>query len=146
MATGLVNGSDLLFKFFKNPLGYVVVGHATSCELEIVADEIDQTNKDSQGWKELILGSREWTLKCDALYENKSDPFKAYLVDVFGKIDNRANAQVEFSVNLGNAGDDNVRYRGNVKVISLNLKGDTEDQSVWNFFVVGKTRLNETEY
>ena len=50
MATGLVNGTDLLLKIGTDATNEVIVAYSTSCSLELSMDEIDQTNKDSGGW------------------------------------------------------------------------------------------------
>ena len=105
MATGTLNGTDLVLKFFKNPLGYVDVGYATNFTLDVEADAVDRTSKDSQGWKDIFLGARNWSISCDALYQNESNPFKNYFVDAFTELDADNFVQVEFSVVNANAGD-----------------------------------------
>ena len=59
---GLVNGSDLVLYMKRDPLGYIPVAFSTELQLEIEGDIIDQTNKDSQGWRELITGTRNYTI------------------------------------------------------------------------------------
>ena len=72
MATGLLNGTDLLLKVGGTSGNETLIAYATSCSLELSADEIDQTNKDSQGWKSIILGSRSSSVSADALYQNET--------------------------------------------------------------------------
>jgi len=91
MALGLVNGTDLVLKLYKAPLGYRDIAYATTFDLEVNAESIDQTNKSSEGWHEMILGARNWTISSDALYQNESDPLSRYFVDAFGILDNRTN-------------------------------------------------------
>tara|TARA_R100000152_G_C6770389_1_gene196549 strand:- start:1031 stop:1471 length:441 start_codon:yes stop_codon:yes gene_type:complete len=143
MALGPVNGTDLVLKLYQNPLGYRDIAYATTFDLEINADSIDQTNKSSQGWHEMILGARNWTISCDALYQNESNPLSRYFVDAFGILDNRTNLQIEFSVTGGNAADNNKLYRGSCQVVSLNLKGETEDQAVYQVFLAGTNVINQ---
>tara|TARA_Y100001973_G_C5169794_1_gene318336 strand:+ start:924 stop:1364 length:441 start_codon:yes stop_codon:yes gene_type:complete len=143
MASGPVNGTDLVLKLYKTPLGYRDIAYATTFDLEINADSIDQTNKSSQGWHEMILGARNWTISCDALYQNESNPLSRYFVDAFGILDNRTNLQIEFSVTGGNAADNNKLYRGSCQVVSLNLKGETEDQAVYQVFLAGTNVINQ---
>ena len=146
MATSTLNGTDLVLKLFKNPLGYVDVAYATNFTLDIQSDEVDRTSKDSQGWKDIFLGARNWSISCDALYQNESNPFNNYFVDAFGILDNRTKVQVEFSVKNGNAADDNVKYNGNAYIVSLNLKGETEAGTEYQIFLAGNKILNQVYY
>lgn len=146
MATGILNGSDLLLKIVKNPLGYRNVGYATEFDLQINSNEIDQTNKSSNGWKQIILGTREWTINCTALYMNESNPLFRYFSDGYGFFEDDGLVQVEFSIRNGVVGDNNLYYRGSGKIHALNLKGEVEDQAEWQLFIVGTTQLLENEY
>jgi len=145
MATGTLNGTDLVLKLSKTPLGYVEVAYATNFTLDIESDEVDRTSKDSQGWKNIFLGLKSWTISCDALYQNESNPLKNYFVDAFGILDNRTSVQVEFSVKNGTSGDNNVIYNGSAFIVSLNLKGETEAGAEYQIFLAGKTMLNQVE-
>ena len=51
MATGLLNGTDLILKVGTDTTNEVIVASATTCSLDISMEEIDQTNKESGGWK-----------------------------------------------------------------------------------------------
>jgi predicted secreted protein len=146
MATGTLNGSDLVLKISKTPLGYRDVAYATSFTLDIETDAVDRTHKDSGGWKEIFLGVKSWSITCDALYQNEANPLFNYYIDAFASVDNRTKVQVEFSVNNAQAGDNNVRYRGSAFVVSLNLKGETETGAEFQIFLAGDRFLNETEY
>ena len=146
MATGTLNGTDLVLKFYKNPLGYVDVGYATNFTLDVEADAVDRTTKDSQGWKDIFLGARNWSISCDALYQNDTNPFKNYFVDAFTKLDADNYVQIEFSVVNANAGDNNVKYRGRARIISLNLKGETEAGAEYQIFLQGQHIITESEY
>jgi predicted secreted protein len=146
MATGTLNGTDLVLKFYKNPLGYVDVGYATNFTLDVEADAVDRTTKDSQGWKDIFLGARNWSISCDALYQNDTNPFNNYFVDAFTKLDADNYVQIEFSVVNANAGDNNVKYRGRARIISLNLKGETEAGAEYQIFLQGQHIITESEY
>ena len=145
MATGTLNGTDLVLKLNKTPLGLVDVAYATNFTLDIESDEVDRTSKDSQGWKEIFLGVKSWTISCDALYQNESNPLKNYFVDAFGILDNRTRIGLEFSIKNSNAADDNVKYSGNAYVVSLNLKGETEAGAEYQIFLAGDRILNQIE-
>lgn len=143
MATGTLNATDLVLKLNKTPLGLVDVAYATNFTLDIESDEVDRTSKDSQGWKDIFLGVRSWSISCDCLYQNESNPLKNYFIDAFGILDNRTKISLEFSVKNGNAADDNVKYSGSAYVVSLNLKGETEAGSEYQIFLAGNKILNQ---
>ena len=130
----------------KVPLGYRDVAYATNFTLDIEAEAVDRTHKDSGGWKEIFLGAKSWTISCDALYQNEDFFLYNYYIDAFSSLDNRLRVQCEFSVKNANVSDDNVRYRGSAYVVSLNLKGETEVGAEYQIFLSGDTVLSETEY
>lgn len=146
MATGTLNGSDLVLKMAKAPLGYRDVAYATNFTLDIEAEAVDTTNKDSGGWKEIFLGAKSWTISCDALYQNEGSFLYNYYIDAFASLDNRLKVQCEFSVKNANASDNNVRYVGSAYVVSLNLKGETEVGAEFQIFLSGDTFLTENDY
>jgi len=146
MATGTLNGTDLVLKFFKIPLGYIDVGYATNFTLDFEAEAVDRTSKDSQGWKDIFLGARNWSVSCDALYQNESNPLKNYFIDAFTSLADEAFVQVEFSVVNANAGDGNLKYRGRARIVSLNLKGETEAGAEYQIFLQGQHVINQSEY
>jgi predicted secreted protein len=145
MATGILNGSDLLLQISKNPLGFRNVAYAHDFELGITSDIIDQTNKDSEGWRQMMLGLREWTIKCDALYQNESDPLFNYFMDFYGFVDIKNKLQCQFTIRDANTADDNLVYNGTARIVSLNLKGEFEDQSIFQIFLAGTSQLAEAE-
>ena len=88
MATGVLNGSELVLRINKPFLGWRDVAYATNFELEINSEIIDQTNKDSEGWKKIILGCRNWSIKCDALYQNEQNPLFGSYIDFLSELEN----------------------------------------------------------
>jgi len=146
MATGTLNGTDLVLKLEKTFVGLVDVGYATNFTLDVESDAVDRTSKDSNGWKDIFLGVKSWTISCDALYQNESNPFNNFFIDVFGILDNRIKVTVEFNIKNGNASDDNVKYIGSAHVVSLNLKGDTEAGAEYQIFLAGKEIIRQIYY
>jgi len=152
MATGLLNGTDLILKMGTDTTTDVVVAYATSCSLEISMDEIDQTNKDSGGWKQIIGGTRSWSVSCEALYQNEDitspaakntfQDFWKYLGD---STDGRTKVYVELSVAGASSSDNNVHYSGMALITSLSVNGGTEDQSTYSVTLTGAGALNQTD-
>tara|TARA_R100000231_G_scaffold139628_2_gene121781 strand:- start:7743 stop:8207 length:465 start_codon:yes stop_codon:yes gene_type:complete len=148
MATGLLNGTDLLIKMGGTDGTDYVVAFATSCSLEISMDEIDQTSKDSAGWKQVIGGTRSWSLSSEALYQNEEittgdnrvtfQSFWNYLGD---PTDGRKKVYVEFTIAGSTSAANNVYYSGNAIVTSLSVNGGTEDQSTYSVTLTGSGQL-----
>ena len=118
MATGLVNGTDLLLKVGDSNSNEVVVAFATSCSLDISMDEIDQTNKDSAGWKQIIGGLRSWSVSADALYQNEAESSKTAFTDFWdhlGGTNQRNKVFVELT-RSGTLTSDNKYYHGEAYV------------------------------
>jgi len=142
VATGLVNGTDLLLKIGSTDSNEVVVAFATSCSLEISMDEIDQTNKDSGGWKSIIGGTRSWSVSADALYQNEAESSKTAFTDFWGNLDARTEVFVEFT-RAGTLTSDNKYYHGKALVTSLSVNGGTEDQSTFSVTLTGTKVLTQ---
>jgi TP901-1 family phage major tail protein len=143
MATGLVNGTDLLLKVGSSNANEVVVAFATSCSLEISMDEIDQTNKDSSGWKQIIGGLRSWSVSADALYQNEAESSKKAFTDFWDNIENRTKVYVELTITGASSADSNKYYHGEAYVTSLSVNGGTEDQSTFSVSLTGSGALTE---
>ena len=150
MATGLVNGTDLIIKMGDGSTGSggeVVVAFATSCSLEISMDEIDRTNKDSGGWKDIIGGTRSWSISSEALYQNEAitspakNTFKSFWNYLGDPTNGRKPVYVEFQHASGNATDNNVYYSGQAFVTSLSVNGGTEDQATYSVTLTGAGQL-----
>jgi len=146
MATGLVNGTDLLLKVGDANSNEVVVAFATSCSLEVSMEEIDQTNKDSAGWKQIIGGLRSWSVSADALYQNEAESSKYAFVDFWdhlGGTNQRAKVFVELAITGGANSDGNKYYHGEAFVTSLSVNGGTEDQATFSVTLTGSGVLTE---
>ena len=143
MATGLINGTDLLLKVGDSG-AEEVIAHSTSCSLEVSMDEIDQTNKDSAGWKSIIGGSRSWSVSCDNLYQNEVHASKETFTSLWQYLDGRDKIYVELAVKNASSGDNNLFYEGYGYITSLSVNGGTEDQSSFSVTITGSGQLDET--
>jgi len=146
MATGLVNGTDLLLKVGSSTDNEVIVAYATSCSLEVSADEIDQTNKSSYGWKDIILGTRSWSVSADALYQNEAKAGERAFVDFWehlGGTNERTKVFVELTITGAAGSDNNKYYHGSGFITSLSVTGGTEDQSTFSVTIAGSGILTE---
>ena len=145
MATGLVNGTDLILRVGGTSANDNPIAFATSCSLEISMDEIDQTNKDSGGWKSIIGGLRSWSVSSDALYQNEAEASRTGFIELWDKIENRTKVYVELTVTGASSADSNKYYHGEAFVTSLSLNGGTEDQATYSVSLVGSGALTEAD-
>ena len=131
---GLVNGTDLNLYVLRTPLGYIPIGNALNFEFDAVAEQIDQTNKSSQGFKEIMLGSKSYTISVDQFYEN----FKfGGFMDMFSNLKNGLEVSYEFKV-IG-SGSLGKKYIGRGYIISMVAKGETEVGSEYKLVISGHT-------
>lgn len=145
MATGLVNGTDLILRVGGTSSNDHPIAFATSCSLEISMDEIDQTNKDSAGYKSIIGGLRSWSVSSDALYQNEAESSRTGFIELWDKIENRTKVYVELSVTGGSSADSNKYYHGEAYVTSLSVNGGTEDQATYSVSLTGSGALTEAD-
>tara|TARA_R100000231_G_scaffold139628_2_gene121780 strand:- start:7310 stop:7726 length:417 start_codon:yes stop_codon:yes gene_type:complete len=133
----VVPGSKIEVLYQHPLIGQISIANATEFELEIETDLIDQTNKDSQGWKEMIAGCRSWSISTTALYENFR--FAGYM-DMFQyQLENRNQVYLKFQVEQ----DLGKYYAANAQIVSLNLIGNNEEQATYQAFFVGNNKLIE---
>jgi len=135
--TGLINGTDLIVK-----IGTDTVAYATSCSLELSADEIDQTSKDSGGWKDIASGLRSWNISCDALYVNNA---AAATTEGFPELTTaliaRTAVTVHFTFVTPATGD--YVYEGSAILSSLSLSTGVEDQATYSATFNGTGALTQ---
>lgn len=145
MATGLVNGTDLILRVGGTSSNDNPIAFATSCSLEVSMDEIDQTNKDSAGWKSIIGGLRSWSVSSDALYQNEAEASRTGFIELWDKIENRTKVYVELTVTSASSADSNKYYHGEAYVTSLSVNGGTEDQATYSVSLTGSGVLTEAD-
>jgi len=151
MATGLMNGTDLIIRVGTADTNEEPVASATTCSLELSMDEIDQSNKDSGGWKAIMGGQRSWSVSAEALYQNEAVAASKDYTDFWNHIAQattdgalaRTPVYVEFAHANGSTG--NVYYSGYAYVTSLSVNGGTEDQASYSISLTGTGVLAVTD-
>ena len=151
MATGLMNGTDLIIRVGTADANEEPVASATTCSLELSMDEIDQSNKSSGGWKAIMGGQRSWSVSAEALYQNEAVSGSKDYTDFWNHIAQasadgalaRTPVYVEFAHANGSTG--NVYYSGYAYVTSLSVNGGTEDQASYSISLTGTGVLAVTD-
>ena len=147
MATGLVNGTDLIIQVGTSNGNDTPVAYATSCSLEISMDEIDQTNKDSGGWKKIIGGLRSWSVSSDQLYQNESKSGEKGFTEFWSHVGGTAERTPVYVqlMRTGSVTSNNKIYHGQAYVTSLSVNGGTEDQATFSVTLTGTGVLTEAD-
>lgn len=115
----LVNGTNLVLYAVDGGTNYAF-GHSRSFTLNLEANPIDVTSRDSQGWSESIMGSRSFTLDFEGLVDYGDYISPAWIKTA---IDNKTKFLVKFTDNLAGA----LVYNGYVYVSSMTIDAPMED-------------------
>lgn len=116
---GLVNGTNLVL-YILDGVTNKPFGHSRSFTLNVEANAIDATSRDSNGWSEFIMGARSFTLDFEGLVNYDDDVDPAYLESA---VENRTKMFVKFTDDLGGS----LVYNGYVYVSSLTIDAPMED-------------------
>ncbi len=132
----LVNGTDLVL-YVLDGVNNRAFGHSRSFTLNVEANPIDATSRDSSGWSEFIMGSRSFTLDFEGLvdYSDNIDP--AWLETA---VENKTKFLVKFTTNLAGT----LVYNGYVYVSSLTIDGPMEDVVTYSGTLQGTEIFAET--
>lgn len=113
------NGTDVLLK-----IGGTLINATTNHELNLTADMIDVTTKDSNGSKEYIAGEDDGTITVEGNY----DPAATYSwSDLFAAFTGKASAALIFG--LQETGDKAISLNG--LLMNLSLSGSKNEAGTW---------------
>lgn len=102
-------------------IGGTVMAELTGCSLTITHTPRNVTNKDSNGWKELLEGLREWSMTASAMYI----PNGTYNT-VFAAYNNRTAVSLVFKSTV--ASDDS--YSGSAYFTTGTLDSPSQEDNV----------------
>lgn len=133
MASTGVNNGTLTGIYVAGTL----VSKGTSHSISIGQDTFDITSKDSNGWKEIKQGLRNWSLSGEFKFAEDS----AYgLTDFFALLNARTSLVVKFTTNV--SGDK--YYSGTTIVTSIEKSSDMEDAESYSISLEGTGALVES--
>lgn len=133
MAGRKIAGVDVLVKIQKAEGVSVAVGGQKGASLSRSADTIDVSDKTSGGWKESIMGMKEWSLDCDGFVTLGDEGFKL----IHEAFDNRTPISVEINVG-GNGG---YTYTGNVVITDFPEEYPSDDAVTYKLTMKGASPL-----
>ena len=133
MANTGVNNATIIGVYISGTLISKGKGHT----LSIGNDTFDITTKDSNGWRELKPGLRNWTISGEFLFAEDS----TYgFTDLFAVLNGRTSVAVKFTSNT--SGDK--YYHGSCFITSLEMGADMEDAQTFSATFEGTGALTES--
>jgi len=125
MASSIFNGTNLLLKIAADGDTPATVGHTTSCTISFSADMADVTTKDSDGYTEIIPGTRSGEISFDGLVDYTDSMSGASLGDFL-----LTRAKVDFSFGTVATGDK--LYTGEGYLTSLEISAEAENAATYS--------------
>mgnify|MGYP003124196943 FL=1 len=142
----ILNGTELKV-YLGNSGQNTLVAYAQNCTLNINQSTREITNKDSNGFKEVLEGVRDYSLDVDGAYAWTSGSDTDITNGADDLIDTNvltARLPVTFMFGDNQATDDNY-YTGQGYITSMSLTGGTEDTATYSFTIEGTGTLSRTE-
>lgn len=132
-------GIDYLLKVEDSatPGTYITVGGARGASINMSADEIDVTTKDSAGWREKASSFKSWEVSHDGLILNGNTGFEE-LMDAYM---NGTNVLIQFTY-AGAEGTE--EYAGECLISSIDLDAGYDAEATYSVALSGTGALSRT--
>ena len=125
--TTKIKGLEVLLYVGEN-----VVGGQRGASLSMSADEIDITDKTTEGYKAYLAGLKEWSISCDGLVVANDTAYEA-LVTAF-----LAGEEIDVELKGGGFG-----YKGKVAITSMDFDAQYEDALTYSCELRGASALQK---
>lgn len=113
-------------------VGGKIVGGQRGASLSMAADEIDTTDKTTEGYKTFWVGLKEWSISCDGIVCAGDEGYEA-LVEAF--LDGET-----IAVELKNEGG-TFHYSGDVAIASMDYDAQYDDALTYSCELKGASAL-----
>jgi predicted secreted protein len=122
-----------------------LVAFAQNCTLNVNHSPREITNKESNGYKEILEGLRDYSVDIDGAYAwtNKSGVALTDGVDDTLET-NVLNARQQVSFIFGDTSTNDISYAGNGYITSVSITGGTEDTATYSLTIEGTGSLTQT--
>jgi predicted secreted protein len=140
MATsGIINGTK--FGIYQ---GSTLIAYATSGSLSINHSARETSNKESDGWKEIMEGQRDWEISCEGMVafltlaagavggDTVDELFTAYIA---------TRTPLTISFESSETGD--YKWSGSAYLVSLSLDAPNEESSTYSASFTGTSVLTQ---
>ena len=138
-STSIMNATDVVIQFSTDGATYSTVGRCTSASLSVSMETRDTSNKDSQGWRELLEAQKSWSLSGHGLLTYNLASGDGYS-DLWGYVTGRTKIYVKF----GSTDTDEKYYSGQGFLTSLDQEAGMEDNVTYSFSFEGTGALTES--
>ena len=118
----------------KVKAGTLFIGGQRGATLNRSAETMDETSKDSDGWKENGVGYKEWGVDCDGLLIESNEGYEA-LEDAF---ENGTAIELDITEPSGK------KYTGSAFVTDFPVEYPYDDYSTYSMSFVGTGALTRT--
>jgi len=137
----IFNGTDLILKVSPSSGGAEAkLMHSQNVSLSINVDTIDITTKDSAGFRELLGGTKSFSLSADGLMDFSATAGDTDVQELFTQM--LARTAVTFTFALASAAGYTVTGSG--FLTSLEISGGTEDAPTYSCSIEGTGVLTKT--
>ena len=111
-----------------------VVGGQRGASLSMSADELDITDKTTEGYKAFLVGLKEWTISCDGLVCTDDQGYQA----LFNAFLNGTVVKVQFKQKEGDFG-----YEGDMVIASMDFDAQYDDALTYSCELKGAGALSK---
>ena len=145
----IFNGTDLILKVSPSSGGAAVkLMHSQSVSIDMSVDMIDISNKDSDGYKDILPGQMSYSLSADGLMDfagvagdTEVDELYNQMFQVVGGVGRTA---VTFAFGFDTPATGEYSYSGSGFISSLSITGGTEDAPTYSVAIEGNGALIQT--
>jgi TP901-1 family phage major tail protein len=114
-------------------IGGQVVGGQRGASLSMSADELDITDKTTEGYKAFLVGLKEWNISCDGLVCTDDTGYQA----LFNAFLNGTVVEVQFKQKEGGFG-----YQGPMVIASMDFDAQYDDALTYSCELKGAGALS----
>jgi predicted secreted protein len=144
----VIKGSDLML-FVKQDATYTTIAFATACQLQVNANTLETSSKDSGKWTAKQTSKLNWSVTTDALFSTVE--FSA----LFNKMVARSELEIAFTIATNADSDsgkpsggwtpDTSGYRGKCVITSLSANAPDNENATFNVSLEGTGALTNTQ-
>ena len=134
-----INGTDLTIEI-GTYLSGVAISLNTSVSLSVNASEVECTNKDSGGWKEILVGTKDWSMSGSSMvdYDATNGLKEARAAWLAG-----TSVVANFTKAVTAAGDETLY--GDAYFTNIEETGEIDGVVEWTFTLSGTGELTSTD-
>jgi len=139
---GILNAT-LFGLYIDTGSGSYKVAHSTNTSIQINAEMMGATTKDSNGWDESLPGKKSWTASGDFFYDQSTGLLYG-IGNVWTAL--TAGTKVTCLFKLSNQVDGDIQYSGYAYIESIDISAGVEDNMSYSVSLKGTGAITRTIY